>query len=59
MLEEYRSPRMPSNVQAAGKYAKKEGCCQWVNPINGYDVKQIGNYKMNLMLNLPGMIYFW
>ena len=48
MLEEYRSPRIPSNVQAAGKYAKKEGCCQWVNPINGYDVKQMGDYEINL-----------
>jgi hypothetical protein len=35
VLEEYSSPKIPSNVQAVGKYAKKEGCCQWVNPIKG------------------------
>ena len=23
---------MPSNVDIDGKYAKKEGCCQWVIP---------------------------
>lgn len=33
VLEDRRSPRMPSNVHAVGKYAKKEGCCQCVKPI--------------------------
>ena len=31
-LEEYRSPMMPSKLQAVGKYAKKLGCCQCVRP---------------------------
>ena len=28
-LVAYSSPRMPSNVHAVGKNAKKDGCCQW------------------------------
>src|SRR3954463_15846421 len=32
ILDAYKSPKMPSNVQDVGKYAKNEGCCQWVKP---------------------------
>ena len=53
MLEEYRSPNIPSNVQAAGKYAKKEGCCQWVKPTDGR-VKKIDESEK---LHFPGTIY--
>ena len=28
----YKSPMMLSRVPAAGKYAKKEGCCQCMTP---------------------------
>src|SRR5258708_22427636 len=32
VLEDSKSPSIPSKVLAVGKYAKKDGCCQCVKP---------------------------